>query len=95
MTYEQLRERLRQRHSRKRATVLVAAAVVGVVSLLGLVWLGLSEDAAGLRSPAGPLSAARGERVEGAIACPSSSPAAGQSPEVTVLAFASLRPTLP
>ena len=95
MTYEQLRKRLRQRHSRKRATVLVAAAVVGVVSLVGLVWLGLSEDARGLRSPAGPLSAARDKRVEGPIACPGSAPAEFQGPKVTVLAFVPLRPTLP
>ena len=34
-------------------------------------------------------------RTEEPIACPGSSPAEGQSPEVRVLAFASLRPTLP
>jgi hypothetical protein len=69
--------------------------VVGVVSLLGLAWLGLSENALGLRNSAGLLSAAQAERTEEPIACPSVSPAEGQSSEVTVLAFASLRPTLP
>src|SRR3954451_18041245 len=95
MTYEQLREQLRQRQSRTRAAGLVAAAVVGVASLVGFVGLGLSEDARGLRAPAGPLSAARAERVEKPIACPGFSPAEGHSPKVTVLAFVSLRPTLP
>jgi len=90
-----LSERLWRMQLRKRATVLVAVDVIGVASLLGLAWLGLSADGRGLRNPAGPLSAARAERVEEPIACPGSSPAEGQSPEVTVLAFASLRPTLP
>jgi hypothetical protein len=95
MTYEQLREQLRQRHSRKRATVLAAAAVVGLASAIGLARLGPFEDARGLRNPAGPLSAARAERMEEPIACPGSAPAQDQSPKVTVLASVSLRPTLP
>jgi len=88
-------ERLWRMQMRKRATVLVAVDVVGFVSLLGLVWFGLSADSRGLRNSAGPLSTARAERVEEPITCPGSSPVEGQSPEVTVLAFASLRPTLP
>ena len=88
-------ERLWGMHVRKRATVLVALDMVGVVSLLGLVWFGLSADGRGLRNSAGPLASARAERMAEPIACPGLSPAEGQSPEVRVLAFASLRPTLP
>jgi hypothetical protein len=95
MTYEQLREQLRQRHSRKRATVLAAAAVVGVASAISLARLGPFEEARGLRNPAGPLSAAQAERVEKPIACRCSTPAEVHSPGEPVLAYASLRPTLP
>ena len=92
MTYEQLRERLRRRHSPGRAMALGAAAVVGVAGAISFVWLGPLKDARGLRNPAEQLSAAQAEEP---IACPSSSPVEGQSPKVIVLAFTSLRPTLP
>ena len=141
MTYEQLRERLRRRHSPGRAMALGAAAVVGVASWISLVWLGPFEGARGLRNPAGPLSAAQAgsasptrvaqaeeaclclrggagtadvssrrfgasdavelrpsidpARTKKPIVCPGSSPAEVQSPKQTLLAFASLRPTLP
>ena len=52
-------ERLWGMYVRKRTTVLVALDMVGIVSLLGLVWFGLSADGRGLRNTAGPLSAAR------------------------------------
>src|SRR4051812_15330597 len=78
-------ERLWRMQLRKRAAALVVVDMVGVVSLVSLVWLGLSADARGLRNPAGPHSAARAERIEEPITCPGSSPAEDQSPKVTVL----------
>jgi hypothetical protein len=93
MSYEHLREQLRPKHARVRAVGLRAA--VGVVGVVSLVWFGPFEHARGLRTPAGPLAAARVQRVEEPIACPEVSPAEGHSPGEPVLAFVSLRPTLP
>ena len=93
MSYERLREQLRPKHARVRAVQLIAAAVVGGV--VSLMWLGPFECTRGLRTPAGPLASARVQRVEEPIACPGFSPAEGYGPGEPVLAFASLRPTLP
>jgi hypothetical protein len=95
MSYEHLREQLRPEHARVRAVALGAAAVVGVVGVVSLVWLGPFEPARGLHNPAGPLASARVQRVEEPVACPEVSPAEGHSPGEPVLAFVSLRPTLP
>jgi hypothetical protein len=95
MTYEQLREQLRQRHSRKRATVLAVTIVVGLASAISLARLGPFGEARGLRTSLEQLSAAQAERVEKPIACRCSTPAEVQSPGEPVLAYASLRPTLP
>ena len=93
MSYERLREQLRPKHARVRAVELIAAAVVGGV--VSLMWLGPFECTRGLRTPAGPLASARVQRVEEPIACPEVSPARGHGPGEPVLAFVSLRPTLP
>jgi hypothetical protein len=93
MNYERLREQLRPKHARVQAVQLGAA--VGVVGIVSLVWLGAFEPARGLRNPAGPLASARVQRVEEPVACPEVSPAEGHSPGDPVLAFVSLRPTLP
>ena len=95
MSYEHLREQLRPKHARVRAVELIAAAVVGVGGVVSLVWLGPFECTRGLRNPAGPLASARVQRVEEPAACPEVSPAEGHSPGEPVLAFVSLRPTLP
>jgi len=93
MSYEHLREQLRPKHARVRAVELIA--VVGVGGVVSLVWFGPFEHARGLRNPAGPLASARVQRVEEPIACPEVSPAQGHGPGEPVLAFVSLRPTLP
>ena len=80
MSYEHLREQLRPKHARVRAVELGAVAMVGVVGAVSLVWLGPFEDARGLRNPVGLHSAAQAEKP---------------SPGEPVLAFVSLRPTLP
>ena len=95
MSYEHLREQLRPKHARVQAVELGAAAVVGVVCVVSLVWLGPFEGARELHNPVRPLSAARAQRVAEPIACPEVSPAEGHSPGEPVLAFVSLRPTLP
>ncbi len=95
MSYEHLREQLRPKHARVRAVELAAAAVAGFVCVVSLVWLGPFEGARGLHNPARPLAAARVQRVAEPIACPEVSPAEGHSPGEPVLAFVSLRPTLP
>jgi len=95
MSYEHLREQLRPKHARVRAVQLIAAAVVGVGGVVSLVWLGPFECTRGLRTPAGPLASARVQRVEEPVACPGFSPAQGHGPGEPVLAFVSLRPTLP
>ena len=94
MSYEHLREQLRPEHARVRAVALGATAVVGVVGVVSM-WLRPFEPARGLYIPAGPLASARVQRVEEPIACPEVSPAEGHSPGEPVLAFVSLRPTLP
>ena len=93
MSYEPLREQLRPKHARVRAVQL--AAVAGVGGVVSLMWLGPFECTRGLRTPAGPLASARVQRVEEPVACPGFSPAEGYGPGEPVLAFVSLRPTLP
>jgi len=95
MSYEHLREQLRPKHARVRAVELIAAAVVGVGGVVSLMWLGPFEGARGLFNPAGPLVSARTQRVAEPTVCPEVSPAEGHSPGEPVLAFVSLRPTLP
>lgn len=95
MSYEHLREQLRPKHARVRAVALGAAAVVGAVGVVSLVGLGPFEGSRRLHNPAGPLAAAWVQRVEEPVACPEVSPAEGHSPREPVLAFVSLRPTLP
>jgi hypothetical protein len=95
MTYEQLRKQLRLKHSRKRATVLVAAAVVGVASAISAGTAGVFSRHGVQSSEAKLRPAADSERAAEPLACRDSAPAEVQSPRQTVLALVSLRPTLP